>query len=37
LRAKQSIGSSKLKSYGTGFTPGMEKWRGKGGWYTNVG
>lgn len=37
LKAKQSIGSSKLKSYGAGFTPGMEKWRGKGGWYTNVG
>ena len=37
LKSKQSIGSSKLKSYGAGFTPGMEKWRGKGGWYTNVG
>lgn len=37
LRSKQSIGSSRLKSYGAGFTPGMEKWRGKGGWYTNVG
>lgn len=37
LKSKQSIGSSKLKSYSAGFTPGMEKWRGKGGWYTNVG
>lgn len=37
LKSKQSIGSSKLKSYSAGFTPGMEKWRGKGGWYTNIG
>ena len=32
-----NISQSRLKSYGQGFTPGMEKWRGKGGWYTNAG
>ena len=37
ILGQTSIGSSRLKSYGAGFTPGMDKWRGKGGWYTNVG
>lgn len=32
-----SIASSKLTSYASGFTPGMSQWRGKAGWYTNVG
>lgn len=32
-----NISQSRLKSYGQGFTPGMEKWRGKGGWYNNAG
>ena len=37
ILGQTSIGASRLKSYGAGFTPGMDKWRGKGGWYTNVG
>ena len=37
ILGQTSIGSSKLKSYGAGFTPGMDKWRGKGGWYNRVG
>ena len=37
ILGQTSIGSSRLKSYGAGFTPGMDKWRGKGGWYNNVG
>ena len=37
ILGQTSIGSSKLKSYGAGFTPGMDKWRGKGGWYTRIG
>ena len=37
ILGQTSIGSSRLKSYGAGFTPGMDKWRGKGGWYTRVG
>ena len=32
-----SIASSKLTSYASGFTPGMSQWRGKAGWYINVG
>lgn len=32
-----SIASSKLTSYASGFTPGISQWRGKAGWYTNVG
>lgn len=32
-----SIASSRLTSYASGFTPGMSQWRGKAGWYTNVG
>lgn len=37
ILGQTSIGSSRLKSYGAGFTPGMDKWRGKGGWYTRIG
>ena len=37
ILGQTSIESSRLKSYGAGFTPGMDKWRGKGGWYNNVG
>ena len=37
ILGQTSIGSSRLKSYGAGFTPGMDKWRGKGGWYTRTG
>ena len=37
ILGQTSIGSSRLKSYGAGFTPGMDKWRGKGGWYNRVG
>lgn len=37
ILGQTSIGSSRLKSYSAGFTPGMAKWRGKGGWYNNVG
>ena len=32
-----SIASSKLTSYASGFIPGMSQWRGKAGWYINVG
>ena len=37
ILGQTSIGSSRLKSYGAGFTPGMDKWRGEGGWYNRVG